>query len=139
MPEENTLEIESVRTPKGSVPTVKGLETAVNAVYEGIAPLGELLSSLEASLKATEKRVSQIGADVKNFGLVLSEFLILFGKLDVRLESIITEVNESKERVLISQELDLLKLRDSLAKLLLQVETMTMSHEPKKETGNKDK
>ena len=111
------INIETLTTPKGDVPTVKGLESVINST----------LSTFHDDIKILEKKIEKISSTINgqtelivNLGSSLSELIVSLGKLDRRIE--LNRSTEANTRIV--GAIDLLTLKEEISKILSQIEEL---------------
>ncbi|MFX1512789.1 MAG: hypothetical protein ACFFCQ_09405 [Promethearchaeota archaeon] len=123
MAEEREIQVESVNTPKGSVPTVKGVEKVINQVYNDIQPLASTVSSFVEAEKDIQKRLTSIELEVKQIKELLSAFIGFISKLNLsqKLDKLFETMEKLETFRIDAAESDLLELRQSLASILVDL------------------
>jgi len=111
------INIESLTTPKGDVPTVKGLETAINSA---LSDFGEDVKILKEKLDAISSTLDNQSDLISNLGSGFSELIVSLGKFDRKIElSRSTEANSRNIRTI-----DLLSLKEEISKILSKIEQL---------------
>ncbi len=111
------ITIETLTTPKGDIPTVKGLETVMNST----------LSSFHEDIKILEVKIEKVAFSIEgqselisNLGRSMSELIVSLGKLDRRIE-----LNRSTEtNTRIAGSIDLLSLKEEISSILTKIENL---------------
>jgi hypothetical protein len=126
MPNEpREIEIETLETPKGNVPTVKGLETSINTVYREMASFDKLFSQMNDTLV---KINSQLSDQIQKIGVIgesLVNITVVLGKLESAQEQ---RTKFSKQRYLI-EKADLVALKEDITRILEQLENRLVQDE----------
>ncbi len=111
------ITIETLTTPKGEVPTVKGLETVINST----------LSNFHEDIKILEDKIDKISSTIigqseliSNLGRRLSELIVSLGKLDRRIE--LNRSTEANTRIV--GAIDLLSLKEEISSILSKIEDL---------------
>ena len=111
------INIETLTTPKGEVPTVKGLETVINST----------LSNFHDDIKILESKIENVASTINNqtdlissIGSSLSELIVSLGKLNRRME--LNRSAEAKNRIV--GAIDLLSLKEEISSILSKIEEL---------------
>ena len=111
------ITIETLTTPKGDIPTVKGLETVMNST----------LSSFHEDIKILEAKIEKVAATIEgqselisNLGRSMSELIVSLGKLDRRIE--LNRSTEANTRIV--GAIDLLSLKEEISSILTKIENL---------------
>jgi predicted nucleic acid-binding Zn-ribbon protein len=149
-PRDQTVEIDAIKTPDGFVPTVKGLETIANKVYSDLAPVASLLEEIKKSTSQISKDVKDFNNTFKKLGTNMGDFLVLLAKIETKMHvmdkmvekivaleatnsdketasELMSRLIDTKLQEMKSQELNLYKIQEALAKLVLKLEFVTKS------------
>ncbi|MHA1973832.1 MAG: hypothetical protein ACTSW1_12620 [Candidatus Hodarchaeales archaeon] len=123
------IEVESIKTPKGNVPTVKGLENGLNAIYDDLKPIASNLASLDESLTDIIEKFDHFEEKMNVIAQSLVEIVTYLGKLD----SSIKQNNELMKKQIHFEKTDLITLKDELSSILekIQVEVSMQSSSTK--------
>ncbi|MFX0015554.1 MAG: hypothetical protein ACFFB2_11785 [Promethearchaeota archaeon] len=130
--EPREVEIESLKTPKGDVPTVKGLETAVNTVYTEIASLNTHLSKIEEFLTQISQSLMQINEQLDKQSSSIRSLGETFADLIVQLaqnESLQEHYRDFSRKQLIIEKADLLALKEELSSILERLKDQVTENE----------
>jgi hypothetical protein len=129
MPKEpREIEIETLDTPKGSVPTVGGLETSINTVYREMASFDKLLSQMNDALAKINSQLSDQIQKIAVIGESLAKIVVILGKLESAQEE---RTKFSKQRYLIERA-DLVALKEDITRILKQLENHVIKDESTK-------
>ncbi|MHA1214939.1 MAG: hypothetical protein ACTSPG_06560 [Candidatus Hodarchaeales archaeon] len=112
------IEVESIKTPKGNVPTVKGLESGLNAIYDDLKPIASDLSSLDKSLTGIIEKLDHYEEKMNVIAQSLAEIVTYLGKLD----SSIKQNHELVKKQLYFEQTDLITLKNELASILEKIQ-----------------
>lgn len=153
MPEERTIEIESVKTPDGKsqVPTIRGLEDLANSLLNDIGGgLDELIKHLEKSSKHEKEIIPRLDKLETRITSLESQISGLANGM-IHLVNSLTEVNkglktieESLGSVTDEQKktdthmLDLAEVRDSVADLITQITMFDLWREDREEKRGRE-
>ncbi len=121
--EEREIQVESVSTPKGSVPTVKGLEKVVNQIYNDIQPLASTVNSFVETEKDIQKRLTSIEHETKQIKELLATLVGFLTKLDLsqKLDRLLEATEKFETLRIDASESDLLEVRQNLASILVDL------------------
>lgn len=120
------LEIESIETPKGSVPTVKGMETALNYIIDQTAPLGNIIQNFSKDISSIKGNLDNISSVIHSFGENFAELVILLSKLDKKITISLDNIKEGKIENIKEQQTTLVELQTILAKLFIQFQQLPL-------------
>lgn len=127
------LDIETIETPKGNVPTIKGLETAINFVLNQNQPLVEVISTLSSNISSIKQSMDSMSSAIHSYGESFAEIVILMGKVDQKITKALDDLKEGKVDSIQAQQNLLVELQTIMAKILLQFQelplSMNVSHE----------
>ncbi|MHA1512487.1 MAG: hypothetical protein ACTSRJ_00270 [Candidatus Hodarchaeales archaeon] len=108
------INIETLTTPKGDVPTVKGVETAINSA---LSDFQEDVKILNEKLDTVSSAISNQSDLISNLGSILSQLVVSLGKIDHKLNlQQSTEVNTK-----IVGTIDLLSLKEEISQILSKI------------------
>ena len=108
------INIETLTTPKGDVPTVKGVETAINSA---LSDFQEDVKILNEKLDMVSSAISNQSDLISNLGSILSQLVVSLGKIDHKLDlRHSTEVNTR-----IVGNIDLLSLKEEISQILSKI------------------
>jgi septal ring factor EnvC (AmiA/AmiB activator) len=119
------IEIEALKTPKGNVPTIKGLETAITTVYKEIASLVRHLSLINESLTKIDTQLKEQNNKIGGVGESIAKLIVHLGKLEAQEEH---KRNISRKKLLIDKA-DLMALKEDLTRILDQLENRVIENE----------
>ena len=120
------LEIESIDTPKGKVPTVKGLETALNHVIDQTMPIVGVINTFATDITKIKQDLTSITNSFQSFSDNFAELIILLGKLDKEIGITLTQLKEGKIEGIKEQQDLLIELQTILTKILMQYQEMPL-------------
>ena len=135
MPDETReIEIETLKTPKGDVPTVKGLETTINTVYTEMASLDSNLSKINNAQTQINQKLTQINSQleeynnkIKSLGETFTDLIVHLAKIESQQES---HQDFSKKQLLI-EKADLVALKEELSQIMEKMKDHVIENEPK--------
>ena len=128
------IEIESIETPKGTVPTVKGLETVVNALVGQITPLGEAIKGIHAELSNVRSTLDNaLMPLIQQIGDNLGEFLVILAKINSNIQDALEQIKNAKMEGFEDKQNMLIELQTILAKILVQFQTLPVLEQSIKE------
>ncbi len=135
MPEETReIEIETLKTPKGDVPTVKGLETTINTVYTEMASLDNNLSKINDAQNQINQTLTQINSKLEDYDKRIKALGETFADLIVHLAKIESQQERqqdfSKKQLLI-EKADLVALKEELSQITEKMKDYLIENEPK--------
>ena len=116
------IKVESLTTPKGDVPTVKGLETAIDSVLSDFGGLERNISEIKQELSAISSEMKGFSDLIKKIGDSFRELIILLNKNENRLEK--EQTLNSNQRL--AEKIDLMTLKKDLSDILDQIKTSVM-------------
>jgi len=111
------INIETLTTPKGDVPTVKGLETAINSA---LSDFQEDVDILKEKLEAISSAINDQTDLISNLGSSFSELVVSLGKFDRKIE--LYRSTEANARIV--GTIDLLSLKEEISQILTRIETI---------------
>ena len=116
------IKVESLTTPKGDVPTVKGLETAIDSVLSDFGGLERNISEIKQELSVISSEMKGFSDLIKKIGDSFRELIILLNKNENRLEK--EQTLNSNQRL--AEKIDLMTLKKDLSDILDQIKTSVM-------------
>jgi len=126
------IEIETLKTPKGDVPTIKGLETTINTVYSEIASFEKHLSQLNDSQNQINQAINQINAQLAEYnkkiiglGETFAELIVYLSKIESQQE----QRQKISKKQAITEKADLLALKEELSNILEQLKDFVTENE----------
>lgn len=119
------IEIEALKTPKGNVPTIKGLEIAITTVYKEIASLADHLSQINESLIKIDSHLKEQEQKIGGLGESLASLIVHLGKMERQQEQ---KRKLSRQKQLI-EKADLMALKEDLTRILEQLENRVVENE----------
>ncbi|OLS27497.1 MAG: hypothetical protein HeimC3_02750 [Candidatus Heimdallarchaeota archaeon LC_3] len=128
------FKIDSVKTPHGSVPTVKGLENALNNVIDQVIPLAESFHSIEENVSQIQEMVLNVAQNVQNLTDNVAEIMLLLAKVNSTISDVFQFNQQEKSKDLQNQQANLIELQTILAKMMIQFEEgiKNLTNTPKK-------
>ncbi|MFX1505648.1 MAG: hypothetical protein ACFFDC_05990 [Promethearchaeota archaeon] len=126
------VEIETLKTPKGDVVTVKGLETTINTVYSEMALLDEHLNQINESQKQINHALNQINTQLSEYNKKIIGLGETFAELIIYLSRIESQQQQRQKlsvKKAISEKADLLALKEELSTILEQLKDIVMEDE----------
>ncbi|MHA1941126.1 MAG: hypothetical protein ACW97P_05320 [Candidatus Hodarchaeales archaeon] len=112
------INVESLTTPKGDVPTVKGLETAIDSVLSDFGRMERSISEMKTELGGISGEIKEFSNLIKNLSKSFQELLILLNKNENRFD--IQQTTNSNQRL--AEKIDLLTLKKDLSEILDQIQ-----------------
>ncbi|MFX0208112.1 MAG: hypothetical protein ACFFDT_19150 [Candidatus Hodarchaeota archaeon] len=131
--EPRKVEIETLKTPKGDIPTVKGLETTINTVYAEMASLNNHLSQINQFQTQIHQTLTEINSQLAKYGKKIRGFSETFADLIVLLTKIESQQERSRnfsKKQLLIEKADLVALKEDLSKILKQLKDHVTENEP---------
>ncbi|UCE13440.1 MAG: hypothetical protein JSV04_14810 [Candidatus Heimdallarchaeota archaeon] len=126
MPNEpRKIEIETFKTPKGDVPTVKGLETTINTVYAEMSSLGNHLTQISHAQNQISESLSKLSNLLIEYNKKIETIGESFANLVVHLAKIESQQLKNQElsrKKLIIEKADLVALKEDLSRILIQLQ-----------------
>lgn len=126
MVDRKELDIESIETPKGNVPTVKGVETVANHILNQLSPLEKTISSIGSDISSMKRNLDAMSKVLHSFGENFGELLLVLGKLDNKISSTLKQLEEGKIESIKDQQNLLIELQTIVAKTLLQFQQLPL-------------
>jgi len=126
------IEIETLKTPKGDVPTVKGLETTINTVYSEIVSFDKHLSQLNDSQIQISQALNQINSQLAEYNKKIIDLSETFAELIVHLSKIESQQEQQQKltkKQAITEKVDLLALKEELSSILEQLKDLVTKSE----------
>ena len=111
------ITIETLTTPKGDIPTVKGLETVMNST---LSSFHEDIKILEAKIEKVASTIEGQSELISNLGRSMSELIVSLGKLDRRIA--LNRSTEANTRIV--GAIDLLSLKEEISSILTKIENL---------------
>lgn len=131
--EPRKIKIETLKTPKGNVPTVKGLETAINSVYSEIASLNSHLSQINQFYNQITQSLGQLSSQLDEYNKKISGLGETFADLIVHLSKVESQQVQKKgfsKKQLSIEKADLVALKEDLSHILEQLKDQVTKNEP---------
>ncbi len=117
--------IESLKTPKGDVPTVKGLETLIELIFsenhkidQNFTILNQKIEDFSAMISHQTKQISDLA---KNF----SDLVVILGGLERKFEQ--QQSASTNNRFI--ETIDLLTLKKDISQILNKIESLFVVNE----------
>ena len=126
MADKKELDIESIETPKGNVPTVKGVETVANHILNQLSPLEKTISSIGTDISSMKRNLDAMSKVLHSFGENFGELVLLLSKLDTKISFSLKQLEEGKIEGLKEQQHLLIELQTIIAKTLLQFQQLPL-------------
>ena len=112
------IEIETLKTPKGDVVTIKGLETAINSVYREMASLDQHLAQVNNTLNQINSDLSDYTEKIGSIGESLAHLLTYLSKIEKQ-QDLSKEYIKKQENI---TKNDLLALKEDLTEILKKLQ-----------------
>ena len=113
------LGIETLTTPKGDVPTIKGLEKVINSVFSENVTLGQNIEKLTEMVITLTEGLNQQSTMIKELGNNLADLIVYLGKLEKKISQ--NQALEEKNRTI--EKLDLITIKEDLVNILNKIES----------------
>ena len=126
MVDKKELEVESIETPKGTVPTVKGLESVANHILDQVTPLEKSISSIGSDISAMKRTLDTMSKVLHSFGENFGELLLILSKVDDKISYSLKQIEEGKIESIKDQQHLLIELQTIIAKTLLQFQQLPL-------------
>ncbi|MHA1978614.1 MAG: hypothetical protein ACW98F_01330 [Candidatus Hodarchaeales archaeon] len=119
------LNIESLKTPKGDVPTVKGLETVINLLFSECSKIENSINAVQQNIASFSNEITSQSNLMSDLGKNFSDLVVILGSLERKIEQqqSITSNNRFIETV------DLLTLKKDLSQILSKLESLLVINE----------
>ena len=115
--EPQEIEIETLRTPKGEVPTIKGLETAINLVKPDSTDLEKEFSKISKQIEELQNTIETHHATLSSIGNSIANLVSYLAKKEKE-----AEINKSETSSnLMVEKADLIALKGELALILEKI------------------
>lgn len=131
---ERELEIEVIKTPQGNVPTINGLQTALNAMNEQMKPLVDIITSIQDTSNNIQDALENMATNIQQISDNLAEFLVLLAKINTNISDVLEQFQSESTESLKYQQANLIELQTILAKLLVEFQTNIAKIAPIKES-----
>jgi len=112
------IEIESLKTPKGDVPTIKGLETALNVTYNDFNTINTSLSQIDKSLTSIFEKLEFYNTQMKKLSESIAKIVVYLAKLEASIDN----TQDLTQKHLFIEKTDLIALKSDLAGILEQLQ-----------------
>ncbi len=126
MSSKKELNVESIETPKGNVPTVKGLETVANHILEQVTPLEKTITALNSDISSIKRTLDSMSTVLHSFGNSFGDLLLILTKLDTKITESLKEIEEGKSASIKEQQHTLIELQTLISKTLLQFQQLPL-------------
>ena len=131
---ERELEIEVIKTPQGNVPTINGLQTAINAMTEQMKPLVDIITSIQDTSDNIQDALESMALNIQQISDNLAEFLVLLAKINTNISDVLERFQSESTESLKYQQSNLIELQTILAKLLVEFQKNIAKITPVKES-----
>ncbi|MFW9855456.1 MAG: hypothetical protein ACFFFG_10360 [Candidatus Thorarchaeota archaeon] len=115
------IEIESIKTPKGAVPTMEGLETAINYVYSEIAGLSAQINQINTNLTDISQSIDSFYEKLTSLGKALSKLVVQLAQNEKKSQ----EQQDLLTNHKLVEKADLLALKEELTRILGRLDQVT--------------
>ena len=126
MSNKKEIEIESIETPKGNVPTVKGLETVTNHILDQVTPLEKTITAISADISSIKRNLDSMSKVIHSFGDNFGELLLILAKVDSKLTQGLKQIEEGEIEGIKEQQHLLIELQTLITKTLLQFQQLPL-------------
>jgi hypothetical protein len=113
------LGIETLTTPKGDVPTIKGLEKVINSVFSENITLGQKIEKLTKMVNTLAESLNHQSSMIKELSSNLTDLIVYLGKLEKSINQ--NQIIEEKNRTI--EKLDLITIKEDLSRILSKIES----------------
>jgi chromosome segregation ATPase len=111
--------VETLSTPKGDVPTIKGLETVIDAIFSEYNNINKNMATLNEAITQLSREVSSQANVLKNLSNSFADLLVQLGKLDTKIER--QQSSTVTDRLI--ETVDLFTLKSDLSRILAKIES----------------
>ena len=126
MSNKKEIEIESIETPKGNVPTVKGLETVTNHILDQVTPLEKTITAISADISSIKRNLDSMSKVIHSFGDNFGELLLILAKVDSKITQGLKQLEEGEIEGIKEQQHLLIELQTLITKTLLQFQQLPL-------------
>ena len=119
------LNIESLKTPKGDVPTVKGLEAIINLFFSEYSKIENNITVLHQKIDNSSAKIETQSTLITDLGKNFSDLIVILGSLDRKIEQ--QQSATSNNRFI--ETVDLLTLKKDLSQILTKLESLLVDNE----------
>ena len=119
------LNIESLKTPKGDVPTVKGLEAIINLFFSEYSKIENSITVLHQKIDNSSTKIETQSTLITDLGKNFSDLIVILGSLDRKIEQ--QQSATSNNRFI--ETVDLLTLKKDLSQILTKLESLLVDNE----------
>lgn len=113
------LSIETLTTPKGDVPTIKGLEKVINSIFSENANLNQNIDELSQNLVEVSNSLNHQSSMIKELSSNLTDLIVYLGKLESKIGQ--NQLIESNFKLI--EKIDLITLKNDLSQILIKIES----------------
>ena len=114
------LGIETLTTPKGDVPTIKGLENIINSVFSENVTLRQNIEDLTKMVSTLSESLNHQSSMIKELGSNLADLIVYLGKLENKINQ--NQAIDEKNRTI--EKLDLITIKEDLSRILNKIEVI---------------
>ncbi len=115
--EPQEFEIETLKTPKGEVPTIKGLETAINLVKPDSTDLEKEFTKISNQIEELQKTIEKQHTTLSSIGNSIAILVNYLVKKEKEVEALKSETSST----LMVEKADLIALKGELALVLEKI------------------
>ncbi len=119
------IKIESLKTPKGDVPTVKGLELVMELFFSEYNKLGSVIDSLQKKIGDLSGEISKQSKLMTDFGKNFSDLIVILGNFERKIE----QQQSATANTRLMETTDLLTLKKDLSQILTKLESLLTINE----------
>ena len=119
------IEVESLHTSAGNVPTVKGLEKVVNVLYDDMKPLAKAIENVDQNIAKITDNMKRITDSLENVAESVADFIMIVSKLNLNIEkfqSQFTDDNTDNQH-----KSDLIEIQKTLSTIIREFVDKTSS------------
>lgn len=119
------IEIDSLQTSSGNVPTVKGLEKVVNILYEDMKPLAKAVATLDQNIEQINNKMKIMTDSLENVAESIADYIMIVSKLNLNIEKFLSKfANDDTE---VHHKSDLIEIQKSLSTIIREFVDKTSS------------
>ena len=119
-------DVESIETPKGNVPTVKGLENVANHILSQVTPLEKSITAISADISSIKRNIDSMSTVLHSFGDNFGELLLILAKLDKKISDALKQIEEGEVSNFKEQQHTLIELQTFITKTLMQFQQLPL-------------
>ena len=112
------LGIETLTTPKGDVPTIKGLEKVINSVFSENITQGQNIENLMKMISTFSESLKHQSSLIKELGSSIADLIVYLGKLENKINQ--NQVRNEKNKTI--EKLDIITIKEDLSRILNKIE-----------------